>query len=621
VSPGAGGAADDEVPIRRVERRERADEWALVLAAEGLHPRVTRAERGFVLSTPALEAERAGQFLAEWERENPAARGAPRVRPTAPEPAAWQVAVLAATALLGFFRITGPSGSHNAWFEVGASDAGLVLAGQLWRVVTALTLHVDLTHVLGNCLAGAFFLTALGRSYGPGVGLALAVAAGALGNLANAFVHAGDHHSVGASTAIFGAVGVLAGSGVRHSHHGGTPVRRIWLPIGAGLALVAMLGTGERADIWAHVMGVLCGTALGLLTGAGHRPPGGTWTQWAAGTATLAAVLASWAWGFDALRSGGEDALVSGVDAPRPAPPPPPPLVTGADGGGGPGAGAPALPDPAPPAPVAMGAAAVVARSAGRRRRRVRRRVKRALLAPALALAGWIAPALYRGYMALVWRTSRVVDLGVSDIEGLCTAHHGVVALLWHEEVAMAPYAYPRLGFRPDTLASLSDSGQLVTRVLESCGYRVFRGGSSRRGSRRRLMVLETMVDHMRERDDVIYGITVDGSHGPAYRMKSGGAFIARRTGRPVVLVRTWARRQIRLGSWDRLAIPLPWNEIRHSMRGPYPVPDDADTREGFERYRARLEADLLDLAAESYAALDQPEPPALRAARSGKTR
>jgi hypothetical protein len=242
--------------------------------------------------------------------------------------------------------------------------------------------------------------------------------------------------------------------------------------------------------------------------------------------------------------------------------------------------------------------------------------VRRALLAPLLAAAGGILPLLYRGYMALVWRTSRIEDRGVSGIEAIRAAHGGAVALLWHEEVATAPYAYPQLGFRPHTLASMSDSGQIVTRLLESCGYRVFRGGSSRRGSRRRHTVLARMIEHMRGRDDVIYGITVDGSHGPPYRMKRGGAFIARESGRPVVLVRTWTRRCLRLRSWDRLAIPLPWNEIRYSMRGPYPVPEDAGTRAGFERFCARLEADLLDLAAESYEALDQPVPGALRAAR-----
>jgi rhomboid protease GluP len=618
VSPGANGADESggEFPIRSADRRERVDEWALVLAAEGLHPRVTRVERGNLLWVPGNEAELAERVLGEWERENPPRPPTPRPAAPIAGPASWRVAVLVSTALLGFFRVTGPSRGHGEWFEVGASDADLILAGEWWRVVTALTLHADLAHVLGNCLAGAFFLTALGRSLGPGLALGLTVAAGALGNLANALLHAGDHSSVGASTAVFGAVGLLAGLGVGSLRREGTPARRIWLPIGAGLALVAMLGTGARVDIWAHVLGVVCGAMLGVVAGSGRSWRPGPWIQWLVGMAAIAVVVASWSWGWEAaaLQSSGGDALVSAVDAPQ--------TTTSSARPRGIGVGDESAP-PGTTARSTQHARAAASRSGrpSRRLRRARRRVKRALLSPVRTLAGWIVPPLYRAYLALVWRTSRIQDLGVAGVEEIRAAHAGVVTLLWHEEIVTAPYAYRRLGFRPHTLASVSDSGQLVTRVLESCGYRVFRGGSSRRRSRRRHTVLMEMAAHMRERTDVIYGITVDGSHGPAYQMKWGGVVIARQTGRPIVLVRTWTRRNLRLRSWDRLAIPLPWNEIRLSMRGPYPVPADADTPEGFARFCARLEADLRSLAAESYEAFGQPLPRALREARDEKTR
>jgi lysophospholipid acyltransferase (LPLAT)-like uncharacterized protein/membrane associated rhomboid family serine protease len=607
VSPGAGDASDEEIPLRSAERRERADEWALVLAAEGLHPRVSRAAEGHLLSVPGPEAERAARALAAWERENPAAPRPPPPAAPAGGPSSWRVAIVVSTALVGFFRLTGPSREHSSWFQIGASDADRVLSGELWRVVTALTLHADLAHVLSNALAGAFFLTLLGRSVGPGLALALSVTAGATGNLANMLLHGGDHATVGASTALFGSLGVLAGLGVGDFRRRGAPTRRVWLPIGAGLALVAMLGTSERADIWAHVLGLLCGALLGVLVGRERPWRPGPWGQWALGLATLALVLGSWSWGLAALQSARGDALVSAVEAPPPTPTVPPPVP----------APVPVAIDPRPGAAAPPRSPARDARESPRRWRRFRRRVKRALRAPLLALAGAILPPLYRAYMALVWRTSRIEDRGVSGVAAISAGAGGAVALLWHEEVATAPYAYPRLGFRPHTLASTSDSGQVVTRLLEACGYRVFRGGSSRRGSRRRHTVLSRMVEHMRERDDVIYGITVDGSHGPPYRMKRGGAFIAREAGRPVVLVRTWTRRCLRLRSWDRLAIPLPWNEIRYAMKGPYPIPADAHTDAGFERFCARLEADLLDLAAESYVALDQALPEALRAARA----
>ena len=218
-------------------------------------------------------------------------------------------------------------------------------------------------------------------------------------------------------------------------------------------------------------------------------------------------------------------------------------------------------------------------------------------------------PYLYLAYMAFVWKTSRVDVGNFYELHDMIDQNDGAVALLWHEEVFTVAYGYSHVGLRPHTLASLSNDGDVVTRLLELCGFHVFRGGSSRRTSRTRRLVIREMIDHMKGRDDVLYGLTVDGSNGPPYRLKAGGIVIARECGKPIALVRTWYRRRLRLNTWDRTGIPLPFNHIRYAMRGPYRVPADANTRTGLERFRQRLENDLIDLAAESYDALGQPRP------------
>lgn len=245
--------------------------------------------------------------------------------------------------------------------------------------------------------------------------------------------------------------------------------------------------------------------------------------------------------------------------------------------------------------------------------RRFRRRLRRRLAGAFQALGVRLLPPLYHAYMALVWRTSRVEDAGLSRLHEIAAEHGGAVGLLWHEEVATVAYAYPHAGFAPHTLASVSRAGALITALLERSGYRVFRGGSSR-GRRRRHEIVSDMVAHMRSRSDVIYGLTVDGSTGPAYRVKPGGLVIARECQKPIVLVRTWTRRHLRLRTWDRLAIPLPFNHIRYSMRGPFFAGRDAHTREGLEALRRRLERELAGLAVESYDAFGQSPPANLRA-------
>jgi hypothetical protein len=140
----------------------------------------------------------------------------------------------------------------------------------------------------------------------------------------------------------------------------------------------------------------------------------------------------------------------------------------------------------------------------------------------------------------------------------------------------------------------------------------VFRGGSSTGASRRKLAVLLDMIKHMKTTREVIYGITVDGSKGPRYRMKLGGVMLARKCGKPIVLVRTWYKRRLRLGTWDRMAVPLPFNVIRYYLRGPYFVPEAAKSDAALQEFARRLEDDLIALAARSYDDMGQRRPAAL---------
>lgn len=226
--------------------------------------------------------------------------------------------------------------------------------------------------------------------------------------------------------------------------------------------------------------------------------------------------------------------------------------------------------------------------------------------------AAVVIPVLYLWYMRFVWATSRLSGQENFVLNAISAERDGAVALLWHEEVSTVAFAYPYIGIRGHTLASVGDSGELISRMLTLCGYVVFRGGSSTSRARRRSGVLEAMITHMRENHDVIYGLTVDGSKGPRYRMKTGGIVIARECGKPIALVRTWYKRCLRLNTWDRMAIPLPFNEIRYYLRGPYYVPEDANTAEGLARFRLQLENDLIDIAAQSYRDAGHPIPDAL---------
>jgi membrane associated rhomboid family serine protease len=282
-----------DVPLRVARTLKLAEEWALVLVADNLSPRVVRAREGYVLGVPADEAERAARALSAYESENRTQESAREGQAAAGHAGA---GLVVSGALLAFFGVTGPRNPAVSWFERGSADAERILHGELFRTVTALTLHADLEHAVANTLAGALFLGAVCAALGPGFGCALVLLSGAGGNLINAWVQGPHHVAVGASTAIFGAVGVLSGLGVARRRRSEALERRAWMPVAAGFAILAMLGTaGTRVDLWAHLFGLLVGAALGIPVGfAVARPPGRS-LQWILAGSAIAAVLYCWA--------------------------------------------------------------------------------------------------------------------------------------------------------------------------------------------------------------------------------------------------------------------------------------------------------------------------------------
>jgi rhomboid protease GluP len=245
--------------VRVTPDRRRADEWAVVLAAAAIPHWLRHRLDGWALIVPADDASTALATLAAYDQENTRDDAGAVVASRPPTITGAVVALL----LIGFFAITGPRAGRSAWFEHGSADAARMLAGEWWRAITALTLHADVPHLAGNALACALLITAVCWQLGPGLGLWLLLLAGAGGNTLTALAHGGGHVSVGASTATFGALGILAALRIATPRRLG---RRTWVVIAACLALLAFLGAGPDTDILAHGFGMLVGAGLGLAT-------------------------------------------------------------------------------------------------------------------------------------------------------------------------------------------------------------------------------------------------------------------------------------------------------------------------------------------------------------------
>jgi rhomboid protease GluP len=281
--------------IRETQDAALAGDWGLVLAAAGIAHDLQSTGGWFRVAVEANDRAAAGRALDAFDAEARADLAAPAPPIVADQPKStlglWTALLLVTVHLLAGGRdVPEPS----RWFAVGSASADLILQGQWWRALTALTLHADLLHLFGNAVAALIFVSAVGRSLGPGVGAALILTAGAAGNLITAAVHRTGHVSVGASTATFAALGLMAGLGVLRRYRQLPQRRRAWLPIGAGLGLFAMLGVGEHSDVLAHLFGLGAGCLLGIATAIAIPRRMGPVGQTVLAIATLAALAGSW---------------------------------------------------------------------------------------------------------------------------------------------------------------------------------------------------------------------------------------------------------------------------------------------------------------------------------------
>jgi membrane associated rhomboid family serine protease len=284
--------------LRRTYDSRRLDAWALVLLSRGVRSFAVLGEGGFELYVAPGDLARASAELDAADAEEQAAQRAFRDEAVRePRPAkrhAIAGGVLVASLLLAFFALTGPRAHGSVWFTAGAADAERVLHGEWWRAVTALTLHADGAHLASNLGIGALVVGAVMRSEGVGFGAALVLAAGTAGNVINAWAHQTLHSSVGFSTAVFGAIGLLGGLSYAYGTGRANRPRPAWTALAGSLALLALLGSSERSDLFAHLFGGVSGIGLGLLVGFRRWQPRTGIGQWFAGAGATAVIVGAW---------------------------------------------------------------------------------------------------------------------------------------------------------------------------------------------------------------------------------------------------------------------------------------------------------------------------------------
>ena len=160
----------------------------------------------------------------------------------------------------------------------------------------------------------------------------------------------------------------------------------------------------------------------------------------------------------------------------------------------------------------------------------------------------------------------------------------------WHRGL-IAPVCYYRnLGIA--TLVSVSRDGEIAARIAGKFGFKIARG-STFRGATAGLMEIQKMAE---AGSDI--AMNTDGPRGPEKSVGNGALYLSKLTGLPIIPFGFYCDKKIRLKSWDRTIIMLPFSKNLFKFGGPMTVPSGASDSD-IEQYRAFLSEQLMTLNSE----------------------
>jgi membrane associated rhomboid family serine protease len=281
------------IPIYDHLSQEQARTFSLVLNSSGIGNRVVAINGEFRIEVPQPYIETACDAISKYQAENPTSASELPARHSPSTPANLS-GIAVALLLLCVHLAISASSAPGDYITVFGASAHRILSGEVYRCATALLLHADAAHIAGNMVGMVLFGGAVCAVTGSGVGWLMITACGIFGNLMNAFAYKTGHLSVGASTAVFGAVGILCALQAVNAARNGKGWKRMVLVFGAGVALLAFLGTSARSDLGAHLFGFFSGAVMGGAYRLWKGQPAGRKGQILSATIAAAALLLAW---------------------------------------------------------------------------------------------------------------------------------------------------------------------------------------------------------------------------------------------------------------------------------------------------------------------------------------
>lgn len=201
---------------------------------------------------------------------------------------------------------------------------------------------------------------------------------------------------------------------------------------------------------------------------------------------------------------------------------------------------------------------------------------------------------LFAGYMRFTLATIRWNHVNRAGAEGVWNAGGGVIICFWHDRIGMSPACWP-LGWAQEAraLISLSPDGEFIAKAMALVGFPAIRGSSQKKSDPAKakggMAAFRDMTRWLKGGGAM--AITPDGPRGPANVMAEGTPMLARLSGAPVLMVGIACKPCIRLGSWDKGILPLPFAKGAMVWDGPMFAEGRADPALLSQDWAARLSA------------------------------
>lgn len=154
----------------------------------------------------------------------------------------------------------------------------------------------------------------------------------------------------------------------------------------------------------------------------------------------------------------------------------------------------------------------------------------------------------------------------VKDLQG------GRIFAGWHGRSMIPANFFKGMGFW--AIISLSNDGEMQSRIFRSFGFRILRGSTGRGGAG----ALIESIKVLRKGDSM--AITPDGPRGPIEVVQPGIMLMAKKSGCALIPVGSSAKRAFYAPTWDNYLVPWLFSRTSFVFGEPIYVPEDASDEE-----------------------------------------